>query len=218
MFCPCPLCLNHGVSVILESLNKPSQNQRRYFHCPICDLRYLDPTQRLSQELEKARYLEHNNDVDDPRYQKFVTPLIEAISPYLREDSKGLDFGAGTGPVLAKLLRERGHQINLYDPFFWPEESALLLKYDFVVSTEVVEHFYDPRKEFQTIKGLLKTPSVFGLMTAIYDDTIDFTSWYYKNDPTHVCFYSKTSLEWIGRQFGFKRCDVINDRIALFHL
>ena len=41
------------------------------------------------------------------------------------------------------------------------------------------------------------------LMTEPYDEGIDFASWYYKNDPTHVFFYSKNTFEWIKNEFDF---------------
>jgi len=31
-------------------------------------------------------------------------------------------------------------------------------------------------------------------MTNFYDENIDFASWYYRKDPTHVAFYSKETL------------------------
>ena len=40
----------------------------------------LDPLDYLSQEEEKERYKNHNNDVNDPRYQKFVSPIVEIES------------------------------------------------------------------------------------------------------------------------------------------
>src|SRR5690606_38058971 len=177
MFCPCPLCLDEKATPL-----KPAKDQIQYFHCERCDLRFLDPSRRLSAADEEARYREHNNDVKDIRYQQFVTPLIGAVTPFINQKSHGLDFGAGTGPVLAELMREDGHEVSLYDPFFWPNTVALDKKYDFVVSSEVVEHFYNPHHEFQIIRNLLLPKGVFGLMTALYTPEIDFETWYYRKD------------------------------------
>lgn len=39
----------------------------------------LDAKYYLSLEKEKERYEQHNNCVDDVGYQKFVSPIVEAI-------------------------------------------------------------------------------------------------------------------------------------------
>ena len=90
----------------------------RYFHCPKCDLRFLDPQYRLPAHEEEARYRTHNNDVTDPAYQNFVAPLYRAVSARIRSGDSGLDFGAGTGPVLAEMFERGGYPMRRYDPFF----------------------------------------------------------------------------------------------------
>ncbi len=40
-------------------------------------------------------------------------------------------------------------------------------------------------------------------MTDLYNEAIDFDSWYYKNDPTHVFFYTKETFEWIREKYNF---------------
>ncbi len=49
-------------------------------------------------------------------------------------------------------------------------------------------------------------------MTAMYSDEIDFGSWYYKNDPTHVVFYRRKTFEWIKLNFNFSEL-IIKDRV-----
>ena len=57
----------------------------------------------ISAEAEKARYLTHNNDVEDERYQQFVSPITSAVMKQVQPlRTFGLDYGAGTGPVIAK--------------------------------------------------------------------------------------------------------------------
>jgi citrate lyase synthetase len=41
-------------------------------------------------------------------------------------------------------------------------------------------------------------------MTDLYDESIDFAKWYYKNDVTHVFFYTKETFVWIQKEFGFR--------------
>ena len=63
----------------------------------------------------------------------------------------GLDFGAGTGPVISKVLKDNEYKIKQFDPFFHNYPELLKEKYDYIVCCEVMEHFYDPAKEFAGI-------------------------------------------------------------------
>ncbi len=158
---------------------------------------YVDPA------AEKNRYEEHNNNVTDPRYQKFVSPITEAVSATFPVTATGLDFGCGTGPVAAVELQKKGYTVKLFDPFFENHPENLQEKYDFIICCEVMEHFFDPRKEFQFLNELLISGGKLYCKTSIFNDDRDFGSWYYKNDPTHVFLYSPVSLEWIKDNLGF---------------
>jgi SAM-dependent methyltransferase len=124
------------------------------------------------------------------------------------QDSKGLDFGAGTGPVLSKVLQDNNYSIKMYDPFFHYHPELLDDKYDFIGSCEVIEHFHNPYNEFKLLKSLLNDKGKLYCMTEPYHDGIDFASWYYKNDPTHVFFYHQKTFEWIKMEFGFSSVSV----------
>ena len=113
----CVLCAGSRVSRLAVS--------GAYFHCADCDVRYLDPSQRLDRAAEEKRYRTHNNDVHDKGYQDFVEPLFLALMPRLASGALGLDFGAGDGPVLARMFERNGFSVALYDPFFWPDVAPL---------------------------------------------------------------------------------------------
>ncbi len=179
-----------------------------YYRCSCCCSILLDPKMYLSKEDEKKRYEEHNNDVEDPKYQKFVAPIVDQVKQKFVQGCTGLDFGAGTGPVIAKLLREKGFRVELYDPYFWDNSGALNLRYDFIACCEVIEHFHFPGKEFKLLRSLLKPNGSLYCMTEVYNDEIDFGQWYYKNDPTHVFFYHLSALAWIRSHFGFSALKV----------
>jgi len=51
-------------------------------------------------------------------------------------------------------------------------------------------------------------------MTELYDESIDFSTWYYKNDPTHVFFYQLETLQWIKQEFNFIDVSVKNRLIS----
>lgn len=159
---------------------------------------YIDPAS------EEERYRLHNNDVNDSRYQEFVSPITGTVRRDFPPNSFGLDYGCGPGPVAAVELEKQGYKLNLYDPFFANNPGALQNSYDFIICCEVMEHFHHPGKEFQLLYDLLKSGGKLYCKTSLFTKDIDFPGWYYKNDPTHVFFYTKESLEWIRSNFGFK--------------
>jgi len=210
--CPCPLCHSKNSHSLVTQL------KRTFSRCSECDLLFLDPKERLTLSEEKARYETHENDVTDPKYQEFVSPLVNWIAKHFAPSSTGLDFGAGTGPVLASELRKKGYQMEVYDPFFWPDPKPLSKEYDFVLASEVVEHFSDPKKEFALLKKLLKPSGVLGLMTLLYDAETDIESWYYLKDPTHICAYSEKTFEWIKQHFTFSGLGIAEPRLIILHI
>ncbi|MFO7887769.1 MAG: class I SAM-dependent methyltransferase [Eubacteriales bacterium] len=188
----------------------------KYYKCSRCNSIFMDPENYLTYEEEKKRYKEHNNDVDDVRYQNFVSDIVgKVMKDWNYKYTLGLDFGAGTGPVITKLLKDAGYDIDMYDPFFFDKEKHLNKKYDYIVACEVVEHFHNPLKEFELLYSLLKEGGRIYCKTEIYFDYIDFKSWYYKNDPTHVFFYNKKAFEWMVKNIGFKEYKVDNRVIIL---
>lgn len=206
----CPLCSGSATLLCIDA-----QNQKHYSHCARCDLRFLHPVDRLTFHEEKAQYDHHNNDVNDPRYQKFVSPVCEAISRIFHPGASGLDYGAGPGPVLTKMLRESGYAVNLYDPIYWPETSVLKKTYDFIVASEVAEHFHNPLVEFQRFYGLLKNGGALVLMTLLVNEKTEFESWFYRKDPTHVVFYSEKALIWIKEKIGFTSIESDSKRLIV---
>ncbi|MCR3921506.1 MAG: class I SAM-dependent methyltransferase [Firmicutes bacterium] len=176
---------------------------KEYYQCRSCSSILLHPRMFISNEEEKKRYQEHNNDVDDIRYQKFVAPIVTKVRKKFTPAHNGLDFGAGTGPVITKILRDHGYNITIYDPYFWHNPEALEQKYDFIACCEVIEHFHDPAKEFSLLRSLLKPNGSLLCMTDIYTQDIDFKQWYYKNDQTHVFFYHAQAFQWIKAHLHF---------------
>lgn len=176
---------------------------RRYYSCSDCGGVFLDPRDRLGQEEERARYLLHRNDVYDQGYRSFASPLVEAVAARQERGDKGLDFGAGPGPVASKMLEEMGYETRLYDPFFHDDPAALAASYDYIICSEVMEHFYDPAKEFALLRRRLVPGGRLYCMTEMLRDGVDFARWHYKEDPTHVFFYAERTLRWIAERIAF---------------
>ena len=203
----CLLCQNN-VKVFMKIKDK------EYLQCESCHSLMLNPRDYISNEKEKERYEEHNNDVFDARYQKFVSPIVERVLIDYNTNHKGLDFGSGTGPVITKLLKDKEYDIDIYDPFFANHKEKLKNTYDYIVCCEVMEHFHHPRLEFSRFENMLKSGGTLYLKTAIYNESINFKRWYYKDDPTHVFFYHEKALEYIKKNYNFSDLIIEKDVIV----
>ena len=206
----CPLCGSGNATRFFETRDK--HGHREFDHCPECDIVFVPRRHHLDKPAQRERYLTHENDPDDEGYRNFLSRLLNALRPCLIPGSTGLDYGAGTGPALAIMMRQEGFGVRLYDPFFHPDESVLGEKYDFVTCTETAEHFVDPMRDFEKLNEMLKPSGWLGVMTGMLDSWDCFSDWYYHRDPTHICFYSKRTMEWIANHFSlevrFPRQDV----------
>lgn len=204
----CPLCHQ-------ETLPFFSGQYGEYFRCQNCQGISLAPDHFISPTAEKARYETHNNDVKDIRYQNFVSPIIDAILAVHSPKEMGLDFGCGTGPVIHYLLTQQGFKVDLYDPFFAKRNEIFTKSYDFIICCEVVEHFQAPDQEFARLYSLLKPQGNLYCMTQLYKEEINFQSWGYKNDPTHVFFYHPVTFNWIQAEYGFCQVNIQGRLIRL---
>lgn len=175
----------------------------------------MDESLRPDAKEERLRYEEHFNDVENEGYQRFVSPITSSVLNDFSKTDKGLDFGAGTGPVISKLLKDQDYSLVQYDPFFHNFPDLLKDKYNYIVCCEVMEHFYHPKKEFELLQNLLHTKGKLYCMTDLWDESIDFHKWYYKNDQTHVFIYHINTIEWIQKEIGFSNV-TIEGRLITF--
>lgn len=180
---------------------------RRYFRCPACEARFLDPARHPTPAEEHACYRDHENDPDDPRYRRFLSKLADPLIARLPQASRVLDYGCGPGPALAAMLREAGHEVALYDPFFAPDRAPLAGIYDVVTCTEVAEHFHAPAREFERLRGMVRPGGWLAVMTCFQTDDARFGTWHYRRDPTHVVFYRAGTFRHLARRWGWS-CEI----------
>ena len=204
----CPLC-NSASTLFCE---KP---KHLFYKCDTCDGIFRPTHTFLTAEAEKEHYEKHNNDVFDERYQAFVSPIVNTVLHDFTAEAKGLDFGSGTGPVIAKMLTDKGFQVQNYDLFFANEPSLLKEKYDYVSCCEVMEHFHHPYQEFELLKSLLLPKGKLFCKTEVYNNQTPFENWYYKDDFTHVFIYQLKTLEWIQKNLRFSKVSVY-DKLIVF--
>ena len=197
----CPLCASAATRFIHRSEDR--HGVREFYECADCDLAFVPPQFHLSVGAEVERYRMHDNDPNDAGYRNFLSRLWNELAPRLTPGASGMDFGCGPGPALARMMREDGFEIALYDPHFFPDASTLDGRYDFITCTETAEHLRDPSATFALLDSLLLPGGYLGVMTGMLEDRADFASWYYQRDPTHICFYTKKTMRYIADRHGW---------------
>lgn len=175
------------------------QDKRDYYRCCDCQLVFVPAHQRLNPLEEKAVYDKHENSPDDVNYRRFLQRIFLPIAKNIAAHSHGLDFGCGPGPTLSIMFIEAGHTMNIYDPIYAPDSQCFEQQYDFISSSEVMEHCYRPGEELSQLWSCLKPDGLLGIMTKRVIDKNAFVHWHYKNDPTHVCFFSVETFQWLAR-------------------
>lgn len=206
----CPLCYQRDITYFFKD------KRRQYLHCNCCELVFADPLTLLSAEEELAQYQLHQNDLNDDGYRRFLSRLASPLLTALPATAvKGLDFGCGPGPLLALMLTEAGHQMAVWDPFFANDPAVLQQQYDFISCSEAIEHFVRPAEEWALWLTMLAPGGILAIMTKRYTSLEAFAQWHYKNDPTHVSFFSKQTFIFLAQRDGFRISFPADDVVLL---
>jgi len=196
----CPLCLSDSAERFHQDNTKRSQ--REYWRCNQCALVFVPPTFFLNRDAEKAEYELHENALADDGYRQFLNRFWKPFQEMIPECSDLLEFGCGPGPLLTSMMREAGHRVACFDPFFANDSSVLRVQaYDGVTATEVFEHLHDPKGVLEACLSYLKPTGSLGIMTKLVTTQEAFSKWHYKNDLTHVVFFSEATYQWIATQY-----------------
>lgn len=203
----CPLCGAPGAQHYFRD------RRRDYCQCPRCQLVFVPAGQHLPPAEEKAHYDLHQNDPSDSGYRQFLSRLGDPLLARLTPGACGLDFGAGPGPTLSRMLEEAGHRMAIYDLYYAPDTAVLARRYHFVTATEVVEHLGQPGAVLAQLWSLVEPGGWLGLMTKLVRDRDAFEHWHYKNDPTHISFFSRATFDYLSESWGarleYQHADVI---------
>ena len=176
----------------------------------------------LTPEKEKAEYDKHENSLNDQGYLTFLSRMYLPMHQRIPSNSKGIDVGCGPAPALANAMVKLGHNIQTYDLYYQPDKSVLTKQYDFVTCTEVIEHIANPRPFLHQLFSLIESKGYLGFMTKLVIDKDRFIHWHYKNDPTHICFYSQQTFEFIADKYQSDAKDLtlefIGNDVIMFHI
>lgn len=196
----CRLCNSKNVGAFETC--KEKTGERFYWRCFDCDYVFLDETQLPSAQEERAVYDLHENSPEDAAYVDFLSQIVTPLKEHLREISPnnftkltGLDFGCGPGPTVSTMFSENNWDVQNYDPIFFPSPSPWEQQFDFIISTEVFEHFHEPGPTISKLWDLLKPGGLLAVMTSLRTPENSFQKWHYRRDPTHVGFFSKRTVQ-----------------------
>lgn len=207
----CPLC-HHSQTELFHS-----DKRRDYSRCRNCQLVFVPKHQHVSSAEEKAIYDLHQNSLYDQGYRRFLSRLTIPLTRRLAHGATGLDFGCGPASALSAMLREQGFTMHEYDPLYANDPTLLSRHYDFVTSTEVVEHFRDPYTDIDRLFSLVNNNGHLGLMTKRVIDATAFSRWHYKNDLTHIAFFSVATFEWLAQKYRC-RVEFCDQDVVLFEI
>ena len=182
----------------------PGPRDTLYHVCSRCGHTIIDPSLHPGPEAARSRYLLHTNGPGDRGYVDYLSGFLgRAVVPHLEPGSRILDFGSGPWPVLPGLLRAAGYRVDIFDPLFSPDPSYRENLYAAVVLLEVIEHIAEP---YRILSGLLGNLGDGGLLVIRTQprpaaDT-EFLRWWYREDPTHVSFFTRKSLSVLASRLG----------------
>ncbi len=209
--CKCLIC-NGETKTLVDKQIKVT-----YSVCDNCGFIYKDIDYHVNLEEELKMYSFHNNSFESTGYVDIFVDLIKDYITPLNIMGKVLEFGSGPGPVLKELLIKEGYHVFDYDLFFNDNKEYLNHKYELITSTEVVEHFNNPLKEFATLSNLLEQGGYLVIMTRLRTmNTVEFLDWWYRRDITHISFYTLESLKVICNKFDLKIIKTNNTNIIIF--
>jgi hypothetical protein len=203
----CPLCSDESHQTAYHQ-----DKNRCYIQCGICDLVWVPEEFWLSKSDEKAIYDLHENSSDDLGYQRFlsrtVTPLLAKISIM----DEGLDFGCGPSATISHMLAQHNIMQRNYDLYYFNDRKLLEQHYNFITMTEVIEHISNQKELIELLDSLLEPKATLAVMTKRVSSQEAFTKWHYKNDATHVCFYSLKTFQWLAVKMNWE-LQVIDDDV-----
>jgi Methyltransferase domain len=119
-----------------------------------------------------------------------------------------LDFGGGYG-LITRMLRDKGHEIFLYDPYcsnIFAQSLALenLDGRHFALATccEVMEHWKEPLLEFRRLAAL--TDNILVTTVTLPEPPPKPKEWWYYGleHGQHLTLYSKKGLQYLAKTAG----------------
>jgi pseudouridine kinase len=200
---------------------------KKYYYCDFCKSVFLSEEFLLSEENQLDRYLLHNNTLEDNGYKTYLEKFFEEVLSATKEKNHTyLDYGSGPNPCLVELVKQKYCDFEViegWDLFFTKDFTPKENFYSLITCLEVAEHFENPIESFKHIYSLLKTGGILAVQTQIFYSEDDFektskkfATWWYKEDTTHVTFYSKEGLITCCKNAGLEFIQQVDKNLLIF--
>ncbi|MFQ5432369.1 MAG: class I SAM-dependent methyltransferase [Nitrospinota bacterium] len=185
------------------------RDSRRFYKCPSCGLIFTNET--AGNAASEKHYMSQWKSTDADFWKQQVDGLLSVIHKYKMPVGRLLDFGSGAGEI-TKEFQARGIEATPLDPMIngYLKDQNYPQKFEVVVGVEVIEHLPDMWDELKEIKRNLSADGIMLFTTILTDGFIDsanereqFRGWWYKDDPTHVSFFSRKSVFRLAEHMGY---------------
>lgn len=205
----CPVCGSH-ISRTLQD----QKNARVYLLCDNCRYIFLQPENHLSTEEQKRRYLRHRNSLEEEGYINFLSSFLQrVVIPHIERGAHVLDYGSGPVPAFSWLLDTNGYRVDSFDPFFFPDTSWEKETYRAAIMIEVLEHLSNPVGTLKNLRDRIAPGGYICIRSSLHDENPShFATWWYRQDPTHVSFFSITTIEYLSTALGLRTISIADDR------
>jgi 2-polyprenyl-3-methyl-5-hydroxy-6-metoxy-1,4-benzoquinol methylase len=168
--------------------------------CPVCALIFTNET--ADNAAAEKHYKSQWNNTDANFWKQQVEGLLGVIQRYRMPVGRVLDFGSGSGEI-TKEFQRRDIDATPLEPMVhgYLKDQNYPHKFDVVVGVEVIEHLPNLSQELKEIDRFLADDGIMLFTTILTNSFIDsanavdvFKGWWYKDDPTHVSFFSNKSI------------------------
>jgi hypothetical protein len=145
--------------------------------------------------------------------------IDKALAPFVQPPAPVLDYGSGPRPALTEILNRCGYRAMAWDPFFAPGAERRSWPFDAVLMHEVLEHCFDPAAALMDAASILRPGGVLALSTLFRPGNPGtFMGWWYREDATHVSFFSREGLRCLAERAGFAELACDGKSSAAFRL
>lgn len=220
----CRLCGEHQLKPKFEV------NNCSIVQCTQC--RFIQakdqPSATELENIYNADYFDHGKYVQDSAIQREQQRRMQLLkNSGLQDGSTILDMGCATGDFISaakksykvwgmdisshaiETARQQNPEISQQLKIANSEQHEIPENhFDAIVLWDVIEHLWEPKAVLKQMKRWLKpngfiflsTPNI-GAMTA----KLMGKRWAFMTPPEHLCFFSRTSMEKIVQDLGFKK-------------
>ena len=200
----CPICQSKGWNFIFQ------KDGYDYLQCVECEsILVPNGIDQSMMEVGGDKEIERNETQNAERIKRFID--------LVGNDAKILDFGCGTGYLMAD-CNDEGLFCAGYDKYNEVFNRIVDTEYDLVSMVEIIEHTFKPFSELNKVYSVLKTGGYVYIETSFVDimdkpyESVD----YINPKLGHCTIFSHKGLDILMGKKGFIPMEHINDNVRIF--